>query len=56
MPQGLTLGVGKLEQVEQMATEATEGRRLLESEMQASECVACAIRNRKHVVNFRAGG
>jgi hypothetical protein len=54
MPQGLTLGVGKLEQVrsshveptarlgdvvqvEQMASEATEGRRLLESEMQGAE-------------------
>ena len=36
-PQGLTLGLGKLEQVEQRAAEATEGRRLLESEMQGQE-------------------
>ncbi len=36
-PQGLTLGVGKLEQVEQMACEATESRRLLESELQGVE-------------------
>jgi hypothetical protein len=42
----------KLEQVGQMATEATEGRRLLESEMQASEDVACAHSKPKTCCEF----